>query len=78
MGPRQVNSPAESSYLTLRNHFRAFSVKLYRFIPHYNLHDIDGRYYDRELAFMTMVELGADAKCGGEFAYYQRKLERVM
>jgi len=42
----------------LANNFRAFTVEMYRLIPHFDLRHSSGRYFDKEIAFMSMVELG--------------------
>ena len=39
------------------NHFRVFTIESYLFLPSFELHDLTGRYYNKELPLMMMLEI---------------------
>jgi hypothetical protein len=60
---------------------RAFTVQMYRFISHIDLrHGRTGRYFDREIPLLSMLELGENFHpCENGNIYYQvKRLEEHM
>jgi hypothetical protein len=60
--------------------FRVFSIYAYRHIPHMSLHDNTGRYYAREVAFLTLLEMAWDyRRCNsGGMLYHTKRVEQAI
>jgi hypothetical protein len=60
---------------------RAFTVQSYRFVAHMDLrHSLTGRYFDREIPLMSMLEMSGDfSPCKNKkFIYHVKRLEAFM
>jgi hypothetical protein len=55
-----------------------FSLSAYRLVPLFELHDMQGRYYDRELPFFTLVQLATAVCPDPKFQYFLKKVERKI
>jgi hypothetical protein len=54
---RKIQEPNLELLQEIAHSFRVFSIYSYKSIPHMSLHDNYGRYYDREIAFLTLLEM---------------------
>jgi hypothetical protein len=78
---RDPGSPNFKILSELANLLRAFTVQSYRFIPYFALcHSPTGRYYDREIALLTLVESeGDESKCKNtRLIYHLKRMEKFM
>jgi hypothetical protein len=62
-------------YYTLANYVRAFTVQIYRLLSTSDLcHVQTGRYFDREVPFLDMLELDSGLEyCQANEQYYRLK-----
>jgi hypothetical protein len=61
----------------ITDHFRVFRVSSYRFMPHMSLHSNDWSYYNSEVVFLSLLEMGWGYEaCEGktEIAYHLKKI----
>ena len=56
---------------------RVFSTETYLWMSSNGLHDIEGRYYDREIPFMAMIALNSENACNFD-EFYLRTIEQYM
>lgn len=77
---RTVNTPSLPLLQEVAHHFRAFTVDSYRLVPHMTLHDNAGRYYDREVALLTLLEMGWDyTRCyHPSMKYHAKRVEHIL
>jgi hypothetical protein len=54
---RRTNSPNKNLLSEIGNLMRAFTVESYRFIAPFDLKHSSGRYFDSEIALLSMLEL---------------------
>jgi hypothetical protein len=74
---RVSNKPNKELLGDIANLMRAFTVEAYRFISHIDLrHSLTGRYFDREIALLSVLEVGENfAPCdSGGIVYQVRRL----
>jgi hypothetical protein len=67
-----------NNYRMLAQHFRVFSLSAYRLVPSFELHDIQGRYFNRELPFFTLVQLATPACPDPKFQYFLKQVEKKI
>ena len=78
---RQANNHNKEVLSDDGNLMRAFTAEVYRFIPAFDLyHSSTGRYFDREVALLGVLELGQRfGPCeSGSVVYQVRRFEALM
>lgn len=55
---RTVMHTDVKNFRELGENLRVVSLLAYRLVPQFDLHDQAGRYFNRELPFYTLVQLG--------------------
>jgi hypothetical protein len=77
---RRTYQPDAKLLHTIGNLFRVFTVQSYRFIAHFDLRHSSGRYFDREIPFLSMLEISEHfSPCEkGNIVYQVRRLEEFM